>query len=396
MDSDLLAAVRAYADRGWCIIPMCLDTKRPAVRWKRYQSSRPTASTLNRWFGKNKNVGAAVVYGDVSGYLGARDFDDLEAYNHWAAEFPSLAKALPTVCTRRGRHVYFRMLPKTTHDIRVQIGKPHGTGAIHGDDGELRIGSGCYCLIPPSPHPKGGRYAWDIPPDNDIPLLTDVFSAGLWSCHREDRVNRGPQKTTDAICCDWMGDYEKSTRDIDQQVQEAIAGTLPNHPGQRNRQIFEFARWLKSLPGLCEATAKQLEPYVRQWHRQALPVIDTKPVEETLIDFHHGWENVKYPKGQEPMTLIFAKASACYPVEAEKYESNDVRLLMSLCRELQRATGDGPFYLSCRTAGRLMGADYKNVSRWLNYLAREQVLQVVEKGSAKTQKATRWRYLYST
>jgi len=390
MDGELLAAVRAYADRGWCIIPMCLDTKRPAVRWKRYQSSRPSASTLNRWFGKNTKFGAGVVYGDVSGHLGARDFDDVGAYDRWATEFPSLAETLPTVRTRRGRHVYFRILPETANDIRVQIGKPNGTGAIHGDDGELRIGSGCYCLIPPSPHPKGGRYTWEIPPDDDIPLLTDVFAAGLWSCHRE---NRGLQKTTEAICGEWESDRENTTEDIDERIQEAILRTLPSHPGQRNDKIFEFARWLKSIPGLSDEPIEALEPFVREWHRQALPVIDTKPVEETRIDFYRGWKSVKYPKGQEPMTLIFGKASTCYPVEAEKYESTDVRLLMSLCRELQRATGDGPFYLSCRTAARLMGADFKSVNRWLYLLEIDRVLQVVEKGSAKTQKATRWRYL---
>ena len=70
-----------------------------------------------------------------------------------------------------------------------------------------------------------------------------------------------------------------------------------------------------------------------------------------------------------------------------------VRRLTALCRELQRAAGAGPFYLSCHTAGRLLGADPKSANRWLFFLEDEGILQTVEKGSNRTQRATRYRYL---
>ena len=54
------------------------------------------------------------------------------------------------------------------------------------------------------------------------------------------------------------------------------------------------------------------------------------------------------PKGEEPMAQMLAKAKdAPLPIEAQRYEQASLRLLVKLCRELQRAAGDGPFFLSC-------------------------------------------------
>ncbi len=396
---NLLAAVRHYAEWGWCIIPMRLDEKRPAVRWRRYQTQVPGLSTLSRWFGGHSGFGAAVVFGEVSGNLGSRDFDDLETYFAWARQFPGLARMLPTVQTHKGRHVYFRTVPKAVEQLRLAIGKPSGTGAIIVEKGELRIGHGCYSLIPPSPHPRGGRYVWDRPPETDIPIIKDLQAAGLWSCHREDREHRvnGDHRGLLRITEDMntVGTQFERDRTVSwsPEIERAIAETLPSVPGERNRCVFEFARWIKSIPQFSDAHAKDLDFILREWHRRALPFIGTKPVEETLIDFYQSWPKVKFAKGKEPMSIIFAKAKATEPEVALKYESPQIRLMVSLCRELQRATGDGPFFLSCQTAGQLLEADKKSAYRWLSFLEMEGLLRVVEKGSAKTQRATRWRYL---
>jgi len=104
-----------------------------------------------------------VIFGKVSGGLVCRDFDVLAGYDQWAADHPELARALPTVATARGRHVYFcsnhRGIKKLT-------------------DGELR-GAG-YCLLPPSRHPAGTAYHWLNPlPEGQLPTIDDIQGKGL-------------------------------------------------------------------------------------------------------------------------------------------------------------------------------------------------------------------------
>lgn len=419
MSEEILKAARQYLAHGLNVIPMLPNGKQPAVRWKRFQTSHPSDATLRNWFGGDSGYGLAVIFGEISGNLGSRDFDDAAAYRTWADNFPHLAKTLPTVQTYRGAHIYFQTDPRAVADYRRSIGKPDGNGAIHLGDGELRVGAGCYSLVPPSPHPKGGVYRWIHPPGETLPLVTDFVAAGLVPpCHREDREDRGLLKNTEAMKKNEVVRHSDCTNrvptknglshsqievatgpatgstDIPAEVLRAIIATLPPGPGQRHRQVFEFARALKALPSYRDADVKSLDWAIRAWHEQAKPFIETQSFEETLIDFRKGWDKVRFPRGEKSMAVIVERAfSAEVPEVATKYESPSVRLLVALCRELQRAAGDGPFYLSCHTAGRLLGSDHKSANRWLFLLTDDGILETVEKGSNRTQKATRYRYL---
>ena len=86
--------------------------------------------------------------------------------------------------------------------------------------------------------------------------------------------------------------------------------------------------------------------------------------------------------------------SAPPPTEAMGYEHDKLRLLVSMCRELQRHAGDGPFYLGCRTAGRLLDVNHTTAWRWLFLLESDGLLSVVERGgqTGSRYRATRYRY----
>ena len=104
---SLLEVALEHDRRGWCIIPIRPGTKKPACRtWRQYQTARPNEEALRQWFGEGEPKSLAVIMGEVSGGLVCRDFDQMEGYLRWAAEYPDLAATLPTVATSRGRHVY--------------------------------------------------------------------------------------------------------------------------------------------------------------------------------------------------------------------------------------------------------------------------------------------------
>ena len=175
---SLLETALAYHRRGWSLLPVRMEEKKPACRWKSFQTARASEGDIVRWFRRGDQCGVAVIFGEISGGLASRDFDDREAYEAWARTHTGLAESLPTVKTRRGYHVYFQVDAGEVLDLRRQLNKPDNIGAIDCGDGELRAGVGCYSLLPPSRHPSGARYRWmiDMP---DLPPMIDLLDSGL-------------------------------------------------------------------------------------------------------------------------------------------------------------------------------------------------------------------------
>lgn len=378
-ESTILRCALYYADKlGWCIIPIPHRRKEARIKWRPYQKTRPDREQSVMWFGNGCTLNMAVVLGSVSGDLCCRDFDIREAYERWAAGHTDLEARLPTVKTARGYHVYFVASIK---------------GIRKFSDGELR-GSGGYCLVPPSVHPDGPAYEWIIRPIVENLLVVDPEQAGL--VPKSGLVTEQTENTEKPE----QTEHTEQTEAIEwgEGVERIIGETLPREFGTRNRRVFDLARTLKSLPQFVGAEAQDLRPVVQEWHRRALPTVRTKEFEETWIDFLKAWPNVRYVKGCEPMTLLFQKA-----VEGErpriamtKYPENQrLQILVSLCRELQRAAGDQPFYLSCRVAGRLFSVSHTEVARWFFLLESDGILRVVAKGGTheNPRNATRFRYL---
>ena len=81
------------------------------------------------------------------------------------------------------------------------------------------------------------------------------------------------------------------------------------------------------------------------------------------------------------------------PSAAMAYELPGLRLLVALCCELQRSARDAPFFLSCRTAGRLLEVDHTTAWRWLYLMVSDGLLEVEEQGKPGRKRATRYRYV---
>jgi hypothetical protein len=379
-DNGLLAAALHYLRRGWTIIPT--KGKKAAGSWKQYQHRPPAEQTVRGWFTSPDVTGVAVILGRASGGLACRDFDTFEGHQDWARYHPDLAAQLPTVQTVRGVHVYFLAAEEGFKDF---------------GDGEYRGDCGHYCLVPPSRHPSGLIYSWTNPPPDTLPLL-DPVAAGLLSPN--SAAQRGgapaphpPQHLPHVLCSPELSALSV-LRGGGGEVEAIIRRTLPTGVGQRARKVFDLARELKSLPQLADADPADLLPVLREWHRLALPNIRTKAPEESEIDFIRAWDRVKHPVGTGPLASMLDQARrAPPPAAAMRYDQPEIRLLVGLVAELQRAAGDRPFFLSCRSAADLLRVHNGTVCRWLQLLVRSRVLKLVSKGDRAQKKASEYRYL---
>ena len=377
-ETTILRHALYYADKlGWCVIPIPHGRKEARIRWKRFQTERPDTAQLQKWFGRGQH-NIAVMLGAVSGGLNCRDFDLVESYIAWAKAHPDLANRLPTARTARGNHVYFLAGIEGIQDL---------------GDGELR-GSRGYCMLPPSVHPAGAVYEWVIRPTAENLVVVDPERAGF--VPNEGLVTEQTENTEKPE----QTEHTEQTEAIEwvEGVEEVIRGTLPREYGTRNRKVFELARSLKSLPPFADADPRDLREIVQEWHRCALPKIRTKEFEETWIDFLQAWPRVRYVKGTEPMMQTFQRAVENEPprIAVTKYPDNPrLQILVALCRELQRAAGEQPFYLSTRTAGRLLSSSHTEAGRWFFLLESDGILEVKAKGGTheNPRNATRFKYL---
>jgi hypothetical protein len=101
----------------------------------------------------------------------------------------------------------------------------------------------------------------------------------------------------------------------------------------------------------------------------------------------HGAENAF-------LTAVLATVRAApLPAAADAYHVEALRLLVGVCRELQRLAGDRPFFLGCRDAGRLLAIPFQKAASYLRRLCADSVLSRTSKGNRITGKASEYRYL---
>lgn len=391
----VLAAALEYHRRGWSIIPIAAGTKKPpkGLRWKQYQKRRPTEQELREWFDARDDLGLAVIFGEVSGGLACRDFDDLDSYRRWKRAHPDLARMLPTVETARGRHVYFRTPPSGLFfkDLRPE------------ENGEYRGDGGHYCLLPPCHHPDGPEYRWLVPlPEGDLPLIEDIAAAGLFSAPRETQKAQGSPKKSQVIVTPAAPGPAACRLPVPVRtvIEAAIAGTIPTGPGTRRAKLLELARRLKFLPEFAEVPATGidfLQPYLRRWWKEAKPRTSGKHPQfwRSWQDFIFAWEEARVPYGAT-MKAMFEKARSTAPpkLAVEKYGEGSLRaLLASLCRELQRYNGGDRFHLSGRTAAPLLGVSDTQAWRWLKQLEADRIIAPVKTYPKGVRMATEYRFL---
>lgn len=150
--NSLLDAALDYAGYGWPVFPLRPRTKTP-ITDHGVKDATTDESQIRAWWKATPNANIGIATGDASGLL-VLDLDNAEAV---AQAIAHGLPAVPCVETSRGMHVYFRAVPDARNRARFAPGM------------DVRA-TGGYVVAPPSIHPDGPVYRWEVHPNNVLTL----------------------------------------------------------------------------------------------------------------------------------------------------------------------------------------------------------------------------------
>jgi hypothetical protein len=343
------------------------------------------------WFLRSGVTGVAIIFGPVSAGIYSRDFDKEAAYRLWSAKNATLAASLPTVKTARGYHVYFR----STLELSTK----------KYPDGELR-GKGAYCLAPPSKHPSGVFYKWLTPLTTDNLLTVEhpytVFGTDTESTEGKERIEstEGIEET------ERIEEVDDNRRGVsvcgcvldDLEINEIVQLALPSEKSRNHDYLFLLARAVKTQERkqgkLCseDLLGKIFDAWYAK-NRQNLRA--ESPKCDYFFEFLDAYKYAIYPLGEGVFEGAIGRAKESEPprIALELYDEPQMQRLVAVCRELQRESGDHPFFLAYGTVAKVFNLPSPTVAgRRMKDLVRRKVIAEVEKPTPI--KATRYRYLH--
>lgn len=228
-----------YKRRGFSVLPIRPREKKPLIAWEPYQKECASEQTLTQWFSSCPEANIGIVTGAVSGIV-VVDCDDKAATQELKRIVPDL-KPIPRTKTGHGYHFFFKHPGQSI---------PNRVGILPKMD--IR-GDGGYVVVPPSVHPDGRNYEWQISLNSNLPDL--------------------PQEIYDLI-----SSPVSSNGDLDKRFNSAVIWEgIPK--GQRDDQLFRFGCQLRSFNAprdvaekLILEAASRCEPAVSE--RKALKKLD--------------------------------------------------------------------------------------------------------------------------
>jgi hypothetical protein len=197
-----------------------------------------------------------------------------------------------------------------------------------------------------------------------------------------------------------LEDFHDEVEEVD-EVDEAEDGCggvvwqpyVLRKPSSSNKQLHELAREIR---GVEKRRGRRLivSHYKRIFDAWAFASRQfLKPGHDYFTEFLAKLDCVMVPKG-ETLQVAFERAKRREPPSKVLIVLNQgVRLLASLCRELQEMAGDQPIMLHQMSIAKLFGhSHHRNISNWIRALKTLGILKPAE-AAIPNAKAARYFYL---
>lgn len=234
-------AARRYHELGFHPIPCRPRSKVPTVAWKDFQTIQPTLEQINAWWTEDPQSNVALVLGRGTFAVDLDGGMDAERLLHEAGvDLPAEA---PRSKTANGFHV---LLSSYT-----PVGDRVGLLSTNGAKPQVDIRGVGIIVAPPSIHPSGATYEWQIKPTGQRPPAAPQSLLGLLA--QTPHTAPGPQ------------DGPAKPSGVDSWVSDLIQG-VPE--GARNAACTRLAGYFlsKQMPDdivehlLCASFARNCVP----------------------------------------------------------------------------------------------------------------------------------------
>jgi hypothetical protein len=177
----------AYRRRGFSPIPIKPRDKRPLIQWEKYQTEPASEETIKHWFQSWPNANIGLVTGAVSDCI-VVDLDSDEATKKLKSRLGDYdLSAVPRSRTGKGWQLFFKY---------PGVSIPNRTGVLSNMD--IR-GDGGYVVVPPSIHPNGKQYKWEISLNGQLPELPEELLKIIQSPTRTEQGARERFDTAKAL-----------------------------------------------------------------------------------------------------------------------------------------------------------------------------------------------------
>jgi hypothetical protein len=180
------------------------------------------------------------------------------------------------------------------------------------------------------------------------------------------------------------------------EVQDACGGVawqqyVLKKPHTTNKLLHELAREIRGVEKRRgkKLTVAYYKSIFDKWESVSRPFL--RPGHDYFTEFLAKLDCVTVPKGQT-LKAAFERAKRREPPAKVLVVRNEgVRLLASLCRELQEMAGDQPIMLHQMSIAKLFGySHHRNISNWIKAL---KTLDVLKPGDPWSRGKTA-RYFY--
>jgi hypothetical protein len=152
--------------------------------------------------------------------------------------------------------------------------------------------------------------------------------------------------------------------------------------GTSNKQLHELAREVKGGENRRgkRFNLAQYEAIFRMWEAASKPFL--RRGHDYFVEFLAKLNSVLVPKGETLQAAFERAKQKPPPTKVLGISNKDLRLLASLCRELQEMMGDEPIMLHQVSVAKLFGySDHRNISNWIKALRTLGVLKIAKRWS---------------